>query len=403
MKLTFRLVIITVTLFMAACSSDDDPTPNPVENITGKYDGYTVADFQYTPVPITTPGQSISLIVNEDGTCNISFESDTWGKFTIFNAAVTVDNDNYTIKGSGKTMMAMGSASPKEYDCAVEGKISKDKKTVSFLFDAPTVMGGLKITFTLGEASANSVVAAVYNGYTVADFKYTSIPITTPGQSITVTANEDGTNNISFESDTWGKFTISNATVLLEGNNYTIKGNGKTIMAMGTASPKEYDCTAEGIIGKDKETASFLLDVPTVMGGLKLTFTLGDAPANMVIAAVYEGSLALSVGGSDLDPVNESKVTIKSQENGKAEITLAGFSAGQMALQDIVITNVEVSTESDGSYTLAGTIDATSGTTKVTGSMGGTIKEGKGSLTFTMKPGAMPMDIIAVFTSKEEK
>lgn len=244
-------------------------------------------------------------------------------------------------------------------------------------------------------------VADTYNGYTVAEFKYTAIPMTTPDETVSIVANENGKSTVSFSSTTWGKFTISDAIVSLKNDTYTVTGSGKTVMGMDAASQKEYDCTVEGTISKDKKAVSIVFNVPSVMGGLKVSFILGDAPANMIIASVYEGNLALSVAGSG-QGTYDSKVTIKSQENEKAEVLLAGFGEGAMAFQDMTIADVEVAAETDGSYTLTGTIDTTSGTTKVTGSLEGTIKEGKANITFTMKPGAMPMDITAVFTSKEE-
>ena len=249
--------------------------------------------------------------------------------------------------------------------------------------------------------SPDQDVAGIYKGYTMAEFKYTAIPMTTPNESISLVANDNGKSSISFTSQKWGKFTISDAVVTLKNDTYTIEGSGKTVMGMDAESQKEYDCTVEGTISKDKKTVSFVFNVPSVMGGLKITFTQGDAPASMVIASVYDGSLDVSVLGAS-QGTYDSKVTIKSQKNGKAEVLLAGFGEGAMAFQDITITDVEVTAGSDGSYAIAGTIDTNSGTTKVTGTLDGTIKDGKASIIFTMKPGAMPMDIVATFTSKEK-
>ncbi len=244
-------------------------------------------------------------------------------------------------------------------------------------------------------------IAGKYEGYSVSEFQYTAIPITTPSENISITANENGTGTLSFESVTWGKFTIPTAEVTLTGNEYKIAGSGKTVMGMDPASQKEYDCTITGTISKDKKTVSILFEVPAVMGGLKITFTQGEAPASMVVAGVYNGTLELSVGSTNMDPVENSKVTIKHQENGKAEVTLEGFGEGGMAFQDIVIEDVEVTAKTDGSYSLTGNIDTMSGTTNVTGKLEGAIaKEGDANITFTLKPGAMPMNIIAVFTGE---
>lgn len=119
------------------------------------------------------------------------------------------------------------------------------------------------------------------------------------------------------------------------------------------------------------------------------------------IAGTYNGKLELSVGTTTMDPVENSKVTIKSQGDGKAEITLAGFGEGAMSFQDIVIKDVVVTKGSNDTYSLTGDIDAMSGTTNVTGKVEGTvIKGGKANITFGLKPGAMPMTINAVFTGE---
>ncbi|NDV78965.1 calycin-like domain-containing protein [Dysgonomonas sp. 511] len=245
-------------------------------------------------------------------------------------------------------------------------------------------------------------VAGTYKGYTVADFQYTSIPMTTPDQSISITANEDGTSNIFYESDTWGKFTILNATVSLKNNVYTISGSGKTVMAMGSADPKEYDCSIEGTISKDKQTVSFFFDIPVPMGGIEITFTQGDAPANMVIAKVYTGSLNMTVMGSDQGTTDDVKVTIKAQDNGKSEVTLGKFGEGAMGFtEDIVITDVEISLE-NGVYTIkkegiSAPSSTANGPITVTGSMEGTIEDNNANIVFTLRPGSMPMDLVCTF------
>lgn len=119
------------------------------------------------------------------------------------------------------------------------------------------------------------------------------------------------------------------------------------------------------------------------------------------IAGVYQGELTLSVGKTTMDPVKNSKVTINAQTNGNAELTLAGFGEAPMAFEDIVIKDVPVTKGSNDTYSLAGKVDATSGTINVTGTVEGTVvKGGKANLTFTLKPGAMPMSVTAVFTGK---
>lgn len=119
------------------------------------------------------------------------------------------------------------------------------------------------------------------------------------------------------------------------------------------------------------------------------------------IAGVYNGKIEMSVGGNSYDPMENIKVTIKNQEDGKAEITLAGFGEGNMAFKDMVMKDVEVKAQTNGGYSLSGNINTMSGTTNVTGSLTGTIgKDGDANITFTLKPGAMPFSVTAVFTGK---
>lgn len=245
-------------------------------------------------------------------------------------------------------------------------------------------------------------VQGSYIGYSIADFKYTTIPITTSDVTVALTANADGTSNVLFTAGRFGTFTIPHAAVSIKGDTYTLKGVGKTIMGMTEESKKEYDCTVDGTISKDKKTTTFLFEAPSVMGGLKITFNLGNAPAEDLVAGVYKGELALSVAGSTLDPVKDSQVTIKKQAEGKVEVTLAGFAGmGSMKLEDIVIADVSITETKKGSYTLSGKVDTQSGKFHITGKIEGGIEKESAAITFTIKPGAMPMDITAVFNGKK--
>lgn len=245
-------------------------------------------------------------------------------------------------------------------------------------------------------------IQGTYKGYTVAEFKYAEIPMITPDESVVLTVDADGTSSISFASSKWGTFSMVDVQVSVKEDIYSIKGQGKTVMGMSEESKKEYECELEGTMSKDKKTVNFVFTVPSVMGGLKVTFNLGDAPAGDVIAGTYKGELTLSVGEISLDPVKDSQVKINSQANGKAELTLAGFSGmGTMKMEDITITDVEVKSSENNSYTLSGAINAKSGTINVIGKLEGSIIKDEANITFTMKPGAMPMDITAVFKGKK--
>jgi hypothetical protein len=105
------------------------------------------------------------------------------------------------------------------------------------------------------------------------DSRYFQDMITTD-QTITITANEDGTVNV-----TYGDNTISNVEVKVSAEGvYTLSGAGVYAMSMSGA-PTNYDCTLAGTISKDKSKVEFALTLPAVMGGTTITFRNGDAPA----------------------------------------------------------------------------------------------------------------------------
>ena len=72
------------------------------------------------------------------------------------------------------------------------------------------------------ETPLNQVVAGKYDGYTKAVAQYFPAGQYADKQSITLTANEDGTVNVTYTSDSFGEFTINNATVKSESNTYTL-------------------------------------------------------------------------------------------------------------------------------------------------------------------------------------
>ena len=140
------------------------------------------------------------------------------------------------------------------------------------------------------ETPLNQVVAGKYDGYTKAVAQYFPAGQYADKQSITLTPNDNGTVNIAYTSESFGEFSISNATVELKNDAYLVKGDGKTTMGMNGGTPKEYDCTFEGTISKDKKTSALEFNVPAVMNGLTVTFTQGEAPAAVMAAGSYKGN-----------------------------------------------------------------------------------------------------------------
>ncbi len=137
------------------------------------------------------------------------------------------------------------------------------------------------------------------------------------------------------------------------------------------------------------------------MGGLNIEFYTGDMPSAYALAGTYNGVLKMEVGGKEVGSVDDSQFTIENTD-GKIALTLKGFGFGGMQLEDIKVSDVEAQKENE-SYKISSAIDTTSGSIKVTGKLEGTIdNEGNASVVFTMKPGAMPMEITASFTGKKQ-
>lgn len=249
-------------------------------------------------------------------------------------------------------------------------------------------------------------VAGTYSGYTVADCAYFQ-NMAAANQAVTITSATENKVNISYTGGAWGDFTFTDASVALSGNTYTITGAGKTVMGHAGSS-SEHDCSVKVVLNNDKTIGSFVFSVPSVMGGLSIELFEGKAPAALMVAGTYKGTLDLSVGGEPSGSVEDETVTITYiEEDSTATLMLKGFPAmGASELGDIEITGVNVTTTDYNTYTVAGEVKAQTSfganNITVTGTVSGTIVDGAASITFTLKPGAMPINITAVFKTVAE-
>lgn len=128
--------------------------------------------------------------------------------------------------------------------------------------------------------------AGRYNGYTLASCNYFQNMISAD-ETVVLTKNTDGTASVSFTSATWGTFTITDAQATVNGDLCTLSGSGQTQMGMG-GSTSAYDCTFTAEI-KSQTDARMEFSIPSVMGGMTLTFQTGEAPADLLLAGTYEG------------------------------------------------------------------------------------------------------------------
>ena len=113
-------------------------------------------------------------------------------------------------------------------------------------------------------------VAGSYTGTVSVDFAYGSMEY--EDQTVTLTYLTSDTVNISYTSDTWGEFTVTGAQVG-SSNPYSISGSGTVSMSMSGDSASEYDFTVEGSVDSDTEACTLTFTIPSVMGGVTVTFT----------------------------------------------------------------------------------------------------------------------------------
>ena len=146
MRLT-RFIPVAVMATLAAMSCNPVEEIKPATEVTGTYSGWSKAEFQYSPEPMVSENQTLTITSTGEETVSVSYKSDTWGTFTVTGAQVTGNGGVFSISGEGVTLMGMEAGSEQEYACTFTGTVDSDMTDYSFVFDVPAVMGGLKITF----------------------------------------------------------------------------------------------------------------------------------------------------------------------------------------------------------------------------------------------------------------
>lgn len=333
-KTLLSLLTMVSILVFSSCSSEDEPTiVNNAQAIAGTYNGYTNSSSQYFSGMIAE-NQSVTIIANEDGTATVTFNSSSTGNVTINNATVTPTAEGYAIAGTGESVIAgHGDGAAKSYECNLSGKIGSAKDDANLEFTLPSVMNGMKINFIQGTAPANMVAAGDYDGYTLTSTAYFQSMLATD-EEVEITANEDGTAAIEFESNMWGKVAIPAAKVERNGNDFTISGSGKVTMpGMNGGAAKEYDCTVAGTINSAKDNVEITFTVPSVMGGTDIKFILGQAPASLVAAGDYDGYFAVSTAYFQQNYDDET-VAVAANEDGTVNVTFTSDSWGTANIEN---------------------------------------------------------------------
>ena len=150
--------------------------------------------------------------VLQDGTKFLAEFSDAqWGT-----GSFVITMDNHVINGTGKIKIANPRAggAVEEYDATMSGSMREIKISV------PSLMGGTDITWHYAEASAASKVAGNYTGTT--SLKVSVVPgsFTSATVKYKVTANEDGSINVTASEEKYTGVTMMNNLTL---GTYTVK------------------------------------------------------------------------------------------------------------------------------------------------------------------------------------
>ena len=125
--------------------------------------------------------------------------------------------------------------------------------------------------------------------------------------------------------------------------------------------------------------------------------TKENKPAQSV-AKTYVGTL--SYGVSEMTDV-EASVELKAHGDDKIDIVLPQIGEGMMSIPEITLNGIAVSTTDNKVFAIAETeINQTVGTTNYVGTLGGYVDNGKLTLNYALKPGAMPMSINFTFVGE---
>lgn len=141
-KLKQLLVMAVLALGVAACGDDPAPEMTNSAAVTGDYYGSVTATSGRIVVPMTTPGDTVSLTALTATTVRVDYKSATWGQASFPEAAVTKAEDgSYTVVGTGKIgMISQNNGQPWEGEATLDGTVSADRKAYSFTIHIPSLM-----------------------------------------------------------------------------------------------------------------------------------------------------------------------------------------------------------------------------------------------------------------------
>lgn len=167
-----------------------------------------------------------------------------------------------------------------------------------------------------------------------------------------------------------------------------------------------------GIIKGSYANGTLLLEFSAKYGTMPMTliFNFNSAeggieptPAN-VVAGRYDGRLLLGIEGMDMefDPIESVTLTLTATSDSTISIAIPSitysFNGMERSMDGFTVENVKVTKSNDNAYSLSETeINQTVGESQYVGSISGTWDARVLAMHYTVKPGAMPMNIVFDF------
>ena len=150
-------------------------------------------------------------VLQDGGKFLAEFSDTQWGT-----GSFVITMANHAINGTGKMKIANPRAggAVEEYDATMSGSMREIKISI------PSLMGGTDITWHYAEASAASKVAGNYTGTTSLTVGGVFGPFTSATVEYKVTANEDGSINVTASEEKYTGVTVAGNLTL---GTYTVK------------------------------------------------------------------------------------------------------------------------------------------------------------------------------------
>lgn len=232
---------------------------------------------------------TLTIAANADGeTLDVTYASDTWGTYALEGLTVSDDGNGYfVIEGSGTVDIAYGSYSFTDQAYTLEASINSDATEYTFTYTVEIdMLGTTTLVYTYlaeeddeeeeeidGEITDGSVLAGTYTGALEGSLaaSATTLPYGPyDSQEVIITANDDGTINITYDAyddyDStandgtgsgydWGDYEMTNVDVYLlsDGSYYFVDDGSTAISYSSYAKDYDIDYTFKGSIVSESD------------------------------------------------------------------------------------------------------------------------------------------------------